>query len=831
VSAEPTAVRFLVEIDAYDPAIAAVRTLYLTHESAFITRPGDTPAHQVFDVCLAQPLAMQRRLQGLATPFVKPSLGDIVVNNADGTYDAWADYAWDGRDCRVRMGPAVQGAYPTDYPVLVTAKIDRVDVLGREVRIRLRDEVAAVLQQPLQDALYAGDNVPPDGLEGGEELKGQRKPLVLGRARNIPLTCVNPQKLIYQASDNELSSLVAYDAGVPLVGTAFGTAITIGNLRGYNTGPANRGGIAFSSSLARYVAAGRGNAGAGEAIYTCDAAALSTWTARSSVFDDTGGTRRVRSVRWFDGLGFVAVGVDNASTGSCATSPTGTTWTTRTLAGLAAAGVSDAYASAYGAGVLVVVGVSGLIDYSTDGGATFNAAVSPLVNGIQDVTFYDGVFVAVGSGGEIATSLDGITWTAQTSGTVTNLSCVIYVGGRWVALGNSGVVVTSDDFTLWTVRSDGLGVGKDSAAVFAELLVGVGGTSTPSISDDYGATWAALTAPGFNVRDLISDGSRFIGFGEVSGSQGARVAILSGYSSYASDADLEDDTLAPPKGTYAVRASAAGTYVRLGATPAGQLAADAVQGAAAADRTAAALIEDVLARAGYVGGEWSAADLTALDAADSSEQGLFLPTGGEESVADVIGILARSLGAWWGVDADGVLRFAQLTAPSGSAAFAIVDDDLRKPLERLASSDPLRGLPTHRTTLRYQRNWTVQRDGLAGVVTPERRAVLAREWREAVSEDAAVLAVHPLAAVAIDDTCYDAIAAAEAEADRRQALFGTQRDAFIAVLPIADFGRVAFGAVGTLTHPRYGLSAGTLVRVLGIELDAAAREVTLTLWR
>jgi hypothetical protein len=39
------------------------------------------------------------------------------------------------------------------------------------------------------------------------------------------------------------------------------------------------------------------------------------------------------------------------------------------------------------------------------------------------------------------------------------------------------------------------------------------------------------------------------------------------------------------------------------------------------------------------------------------------------------------------------------------------------------------------------------------------------------------------------------------------------------------------GAVGTLQHPRFGLSAGVLVRVIGIEPNAAARQLTLTLWR
>jgi len=193
--------------------------------------------------------------------------------------------------------------------------------------------------------------------------------------------------------------------------------------------------------------------------------------------------------------------------------------------------------------------------------------------------------------------------------------------------------------------------------------------------------------------------------------------------------------------------------------------------------------------------------------------------------------LAQSVGAWWTVDALGVFRIQQLTAPSGSPTFTITANDIKGRLDRVTGSDPLRGMPSYRTTLRYARNYAVQTDGVAGAVSAARRLELSREWREVVATDTGVQTAHLLAQATVEDTLYASQADAQAEATRRQTLRGTQRSAFVVRVPAVDYGDVALGDVGTLQHPRFGLSAGVLVRVLGVEPDARDRSVTLTLWR
>lgn len=65
------------------------------------------------------------------------------------------------------------------------------------------------------------------------------------------------------------------------------------------------------------------------------------------------------------------------------------------------------------------------------------------------ITFGGGLFVAVGGGGTIISSTDGITWAKQTSGTAQNFQSAKFVNGQFFAFGASSAV-TSVDGTNWT---------------------------------------------------------------------------------------------------------------------------------------------------------------------------------------------------------------------------------------------------------------------------------------------------------------------------------------------------------------------------------------------
>lgn len=784
--------RTLVILTAYDPALPGTRTLYLTDGTGFVTTPSETPASQVFDPVLAQPLDLATRVQGLGSGAVLPAFGTLEVENRDGQYDAWAGYAFDGRSLVVREGP-LAGAYPADYPIVFSGTLDRVDLTTDRVVLRVRDGVAA-LEAPLQDTAYLGDNVAPDGLEGDAALADVPKPLAFGLCRGIPAVEVNSVKLIYQLADNDADTVLGVSDGTVALGP-------------------------YAPSDYQQV-----NGTTGGDCAASDGTTL-------VVGDINAGNPAIRTTS--DGVTYSLIGsLPFVSAG-------------RTV-GMAYSATDDRFCA---------VTDGGEIATSDDAGATWTLRTSPAATAYVRVRYCTrrAAFVAVGSGGAIHTSPTGATWTAQTSGTANTLNDIAVDGPLLVAVGASGTIVTAPDLTTWTATTRGttsrVAAHYDGLAYYAtgpagyNIFRSVDGlewavvevndqTATFVVEDfasasgytvallrlgnqayatawtrDGGLTWTPITgvrSGGSLTLTIVAHADRFYVVARThtyrSGAAGT----------YANLTDLEDDTLAPAPGTFKWIASASGTYVRLGTPPVGPVTATVRQGATDADRTAAQLFVAVLTQAGYTSGDWNASDITALDTADNSVCGLYVE--GTETVGECLDALARTVGAWWGVDANGVFRVQQLTAPSGSSTFSVAATDILA-LERLASSDPLIGRPSFRTTLRYALTDTVTLDGTAR------------------DEDAAVLTVHPLAQATEEDTLFVEGADALAEAQRRQTLRGTQREAYRVTVPLADFASVALGAVGTLTHPRFGLAGGVLVRCLGREPDARARRLTLTLWR
>ncbi len=130
-----------------------------------------------------------------------------------------------------------------------------------------------------------------------------------------------------------------------------------------------------------------------------------------------------------------------------------------------------------------------------------------------------GVIVAVGDGGRIATSSDGITWaTAAELGGV-DLYDVAYDGVRFIAVGSGGALFTSTDGTNWSAGSSGTnedlyGVTSNNALGYA--AVGANGTILHSTD---GTNWSAQDAPGgimaplFAVASLGAPSPRFIAVG------------------------------------------------------------------------------------------------------------------------------------------------------------------------------------------------------------------------------------------------------------------------------------------------------------------------------
>lgn len=86
-------------------------------------------------------------------------------------------------------------------------------------------------------------------------------------------------------------------------------------------------------------------------------------------------------------------------------------------------------------------------------------SISDTTTGFKDVTYGNGIFVAVGNNGQIYTSVDAISWKKQESGTTYPLTKIAYDGTKFITIGNTttgskGVILISYDGIVWYDKSN-----------------------------------------------------------------------------------------------------------------------------------------------------------------------------------------------------------------------------------------------------------------------------------------------------------------------------------------------------------------------------------------
>jgi hypothetical protein len=819
----------LVELSPWDPGIAGLRTLRYSN-IGYVTRSSETPADEPYDDRIDSLVDVARhafgRLQAVGPSSM--AFGDLELDNEDGALDALADYAFDGRALTVyRAEVAASGAlpaYPSGFDVYNFTMLSGY-TRGTKFIVKTRG-LESTLNQPIQVNKYAGDNVAPDGLEGGEELTGRSKPLLFGTAMGISPVCVNVDKQIYQISDSELASIgPVYDSGIRL-----GFGFPVKGVSGMTSVGTTRSSVATNDAIVVGTLFDK--------IYT--STDLVTWTlqhtAANGIFDG----------QWCPSVGlFVFVDGPNAIT-----SPDGITWTTTSLAGPSALRVVEGLTS-----VLVIGtnagGTAAVILSSTNGTAwtsrttNFGGTITQAASG----GYGDGRFIITGMVNsltghqEAVTSTDdGVTWAQITipydaGGSFSKINCdAVFLNDLWLVERNSGLIAVSVDGVTWALYPSGFST--DGAAcnigefhyhegvyyAFSQVITAAAAVpSTYAYSLD-GVTWVPKplgyqTTTTFGVGRCISWDFLIV----VAGTHG--LAVTDGVTTFASAADLEDDSLAPVPNTYGVFLDSAGSYIRLGAPPAGQVTCNASEGATSADRTPGQLWARVLELAGKVAGtDYSAADVTALDGACSDEAGIFI--GDEITFGAVLDAIAATPGASWFTDRTGLARIKQLTLPSGSNVADFLAGDIIGRLERAEGE-----IPTYQHILSYRRNYTPMPSGLALGVRVENRESFSRKWSTVIDTDSSVQTVHPLARQVSGQTLFADAAGAGAEVARRQALFGDRRDWYpFAVEDIAEYRALELLDVVGLTHERYGLSSGLQFRILGIEPKTSRKELTLYLW-
>ena len=232
-----------------------------------------------------------------------------------------------------------------------------------------------------------------------------------------------------------------------------------------------------------------------------------TWAGKVS------GTRgSLTGIAW-SGARFVAVGYD----GAIVSSPDGETWERTPQP--ATYNFGDV---TYGNGLFVAVGsgrrgthLGRLVASSSDG---LSWDVTPWFerSALGSIAFGGGVFVAVGTQGAIVRSIDGETWDTIDSGTGEHLDGVSYLNGRFVVIGHGGTAMTSTDGQRWEHRTSAVKGGYFAAAFGRGRYVAPGQAVSSDgersmvwTSPDASAWTEHEVATGAGLRSVTFTGDRF----------------------------------------------------------------------------------------------------------------------------------------------------------------------------------------------------------------------------------------------------------------------------------------------------------------------------------
>lgn len=126
---------------------------------------------------------------------------------------------------------------------------------------------------------------------------------------------------------------------------------------------------------------------------------------------------------------------------------------------------------------------------------------------LADVIWDGDVFIAVGAGGSIVTSADGIDWAEKTSGTAADIYRVAAYGPDIIAVGDEIVLLSTDHGETWLMKNQPAGVRLSSVIMNSSQVV-VGGwiadtlASSIMISEDRGDTWQTIDSQALDQKFL-----------------------------------------------------------------------------------------------------------------------------------------------------------------------------------------------------------------------------------------------------------------------------------------------------------------------------------------
>jgi len=186
------------------------------------TNATDTPANTIIPPRLNNALNFRASipLPGGVSASGSSAFGFVRVANTGDLDDAAIGASWAGRDAVIWVGGTMNPGRAdevvlqfVDYQPLYTLQVAGITAEELSFDVTVRDPVYK-LSVPIQQSTYAGDAT---DYEGGDDVKGQYKPVALGAVFKVPAVLVNATDYIYQYHDGSGTTVAAvYDNGIAL---------------------------------------------------------------------------------------------------------------------------------------------------------------------------------------------------------------------------------------------------------------------------------------------------------------------------------------------------------------------------------------------------------------------------------------------------------------------------------------------------------------------------------------------------------------------------------------------------------------------------------------
>lgn len=223
---------------------------------------------------------------------------------------------------------------------------------------------------------------------------------------------------------------------------------------------------------------------------------------------------------------FVAVGqttdpVSRATVVPVSVSTDGINWT-RAAANPAFANLNDV---TYGQRRYVAVGDSSRIFTSADA-VTWTQSTIAFNTTLNAVAAGPDMFVAASAGGSAYSSPDGITWTQRATGSTSAFRSAAYGNGRFVLVGDAGRVVYSADGASWTAATSGVSAALQTVVYFEDTGFLAAGDLGTMINSSDGIVWRPVET---GIADSITAIAQTrIGLVAAAGSNGTVIISLDG---------------------------------------------------------------------------------------------------------------------------------------------------------------------------------------------------------------------------------------------------------------------------------------------------------------